>query len=138
MKFGKRMQECLFYPWAEHYLRYNSLKQALKKATRGPQFLLLLKSELQRIEAFFRSKERELSQQLHAFETRGILSGDVHFVDFCSNLDHLREYVLVNYLAVRKIVKKHDKLCTSECHPVASDAARMLSKCTVRSLPTAV
>lgn len=62
MKFGKRMQECLFYHWAEWYLNYNNLKKALKAGVRGRSFLSLLQIEVDRVERFFTEKESELSQ----------------------------------------------------------------------------
>eukprot|EP00667_Euglena_gracilis_P000673 EG_transcript_674 len=134
MKFGKRMQECLFYHWAEWYLNYNNLKKALKAGVRGRSFLSLLQIEVDRVERFFTEKESELSQVLHGFEQRTITMQDVGFIELCLSLDRLREFVLVNYLAVRKIVKKHDKLCDSQ-QRITSEAARLLSRSTFYKCP---
>jgi len=133
MKFGKRMQECLYYHWAEFYVNYNGLKKALKTGKRGAAFLVLLQAELDTVEQFFAQKERELAEVLRDFEQRTITSKDVGFVELCNALDHLREYVLVNYLAIRKIVKKHDKCCHASQPPtprITVDAARLLARCT--------
>uniref|UniRef100_A0A7S1I8W4 RING-type domain-containing protein n=1 Tax=Eutreptiella gymnastica TaxID=73025 RepID=A0A7S1I8W4_9EUGL len=101
----------------------------------------MLEKQLEVVQIFFEAKERELSQKLQMFERNGVADEDAPFVELCAHLDRLQEYVLVNYLAVRKIVKKHDKLCQpnpkkmtdklSKSYPtVASDAAQLLSRCT--------
>eukprot|EP00996_Jenningsia_fusiforme_P001066 NODE_1974_length_1339_cov_26.025581_g1791_i0.p1 GENE.NODE_1974_length_1339_cov_26.025581_g1791_i0~~NODE_1974_length_1339_cov_26.025581_g1791_i0.p1 ORF type:complete len:225 (+),score=31.47 NODE_1974_length_1339_cov_26.025581_g1791_i0:104-778(+) len=124
MKFGKRMQESLFYLWADKYVDYNKLKRCIKSNCCGNEFVSLIHEELDRVEEFFVSKEAELSQSLMEVESSGMSTIDADFVIVCSHVERLREFVLVNYLAACKIIKKHDKV-NAAC-PIASKAIATL------------
>jgi len=115
MKFGKRWEKQIYGPWFEYYIHYLVLKKELKKAVlegNDQCFLQILMKDLAKANAFFKRKERELSSQLEQFAPLW-QNGDQNspsFDDFCKTLDALRYFVVVNYMAVYKIIKKRNKI----------------------------
>ena len=114
MKFGKRFLKAQRPDWT--YLDYKALKQLLKllfvpssNHSLAAEFETELLHGVESVNAFFVAKEREL---LSALPPHVDLSGseqqaaaDDYFREVCE----LYGYVILNYLAVLKIVKKHEK-----------------------------
>jgi SPX domain protein involved in polyphosphate accumulation len=85
-------------PSVEFYDRYAS------------QFSTSVERELSKINQFYALQIGKFQQQLQA--TKFILDGDLRLhqlSDLCESMNALRRYIVLNYLGVMKIVKKHDK-----------------------------
>lgn len=134
MKFGKRLRRDAHQPWLEAYINYKLLKGKIKACVEqaesnlppfdlvdvrspyyegGVEFFSNLQSELQKVNSFFMGKERDLESILSSlvnavdgYNEDGTLG---KYVVLCEDIDRLRKYVVLNYLAVRKILKKYDK-----------------------------
>lgn len=118
MKFGKRFLKAQRPDF--NYLDYKALKQLLKLlfdpgshnsdlAAVEADFEAELLHGVEAVNAFFVAKERELlaALPLHedAHDAEQQVAADAYFREVCE----LYGYVIMNYLAVLKIVKKHDK-----------------------------
>jgi len=107
MKFGKRLRREAHPSWLQHYVDYKALKRVIKHSNQ--LFEEKLHVELCKVNEFFCGKEKDLQDVLASVTITtddGILKG---YIQLCEDIDHLRKYVVLNYLAVRKILKKHDK-----------------------------
>jgi len=126
MKFGKRIAKGQEERWAEHYVDYKHLKKIIKGFLTGEHqvadFGLALRSDLKKVNEFFSSQDRVLLAQkraiTEAFDT-AVASGNKReeltnkafgaLTCFSKEIDALRNYVVLNYMAVIKIVKKRNK-----------------------------
>lgn len=124
MKFGKylRRHEATAGPYAGQYVAYKLLKQALKRLVEGgagaargvgddgaAEFHALVLAEAAKVDATYNARLAELARVL-APALDGAAGVDVaEFGENCKKLDELRAYSLLNYMAVCKIMKKHDK-----------------------------
>jgi len=133
MKFGKRLRRDAYQPWLESYICYKALKGCIKLCassatvlispdrsvvaktsfSEGVEFFVQLHNELLKVNAFFTDKEIQLGGILTNLEGCAELYNDdgtlSKYVVLCEDIDRLRKYVVLNYLAVRKILKKYDK-----------------------------
>jgi len=120
MKFGKRWEKQVHEPWISYYIDYLLLKKELKKAasegSNDQAFLEILMRDLKKANSFYKRKERELWTHLQEFEssTDNWHNGDTLFHDFCKTVDTLRFFVVLNYMAVYKIIKKRNKVLASK------------------------
>lgn len=119
MKFGKRLRRECHAEWVTYYLDYKDLKKTIKTivATGGDTgtFLNALDTELEKLNDFFCGRVA-LFEEMFPFMAGRLEQGDAKidsFMQWCEGLDHLRKYVVLNYIAVRKIVKKFDKNTSS-------------------------
>jgi len=117
MKFGKRLLRQAHAEWAEFYMDYCSLKQELKQAIlfgdlRGLVWSNMLQTELYKVNKFYLEKESLLCKQLRELEEKS--SEELYyqecFTEYCRFLEILRYYVVLNYMAVFKIIKKRNKV----------------------------
>jgi hypothetical protein len=118
MKFGKRLVRQADKSIASFYVDYCSLKQDLKKATRGGQFEEkqwnnMLDQELKKVNKFYLEKEEQLGNQLKYFEENLDRLASPEFKEFCRSLEVLRYYVVLNYMSIYKITKKRNKILKS-------------------------
>lgn len=123
MKFGKRLVRQSHVEWTSYYLDYKLLKAHLKNAKlygdmEGTSWSKLLSEELEKINKFYLEKETLLVRQYSQLEklqefdnsTEGIASASPSFTHYCRTLEILRYYVVLNYMAIYKIMKKRNKL----------------------------
>jgi len=113
MKFGKRLRRECHLEWETYYLDYKGLKKIIKNCVLPDTrpFFDMLESELEKLNDFF-CGQVALFEEMFPFMASRLQKGDPKidsFMQWCDGLDHLRKYVVLNYIAVRKIVKKFDK-----------------------------
>ena len=124
MKFGKRIRAQCFSEWKEHYLDYNLLKTTLKLSERFFElqeenceqvFFKALLLELVKVNEFYlvmESKSLEEAKKLERFEdktSKEPSNGSQDLDNLYEQVEQLRKYVVFNYMAVVKIVKKRNK-----------------------------
>mgnify|MGYP003305402044 FL=1 len=128
VKFARRLESEAFPSWAAHYIDYRALKRVVYEAKDGAdgeegarRFLNALRDEIVKANGFYATKERALRERLDALET-DIRSDSVDATalrrakktlvrEFYPELSELREFVVLNYTAVVKAVKKFNKNC---------------------------
>lgn len=116
MKFGKRLKRESHVEWESYYLNYKELKKIIKNVVASGSvdckpFFDILETELDKLNDFFCGRVA-LFEEMFPFMAGRLQKGDPKidsFMQWCEGLDHLRKYVVLNYIAVRKIVKKFDK-----------------------------
>jgi hypothetical protein len=127
MKFGERLCQLRVIQWAEYYLDYDKLKAILSSneppknsdlSIASSAFEQLLTLELSKVDNFFLSLEKSLSFEFH--NALGHMSAADHdrvskFVDM---IEELRSFILVNTIAVIKIVKKRNKVLRVLHNPI--------------------
>jgi 5'-AMP-activated protein kinase catalytic alpha subunit len=117
MKFGKRLLRQAHTEWSSFYIDYASLKYELKQAVtfgdlQGLVWSNMLQNELHKVNDFYLEKENQLAQQLQTLEATSVKDGAFQesFTKYCRFLELLRYYVVLNYIAAYKIIKKRNKL----------------------------
>ncbi len=76
----------------------------------GASFEVVLRQELKKISAFYVEKEEELQAIMQGLASRHASCLD----SFCQEVQDLKKYVVINYVAVIKSIKKrnrHLKVC---------------------------
>eukprot|EP00908_Phaeocystis_cordata_P022783 Transcript_5194.p1 GENE.Transcript_5194~~Transcript_5194.p1 ORF type:complete len:347 (+),score=138.43 Transcript_5194:164-1204(+) len=113
MKFGKHLKASATAGWV--YLDYKALKKLLKQLQALPEssdqregaerrFMEELWNGIAQVNAFFVDKERSLLAEL-----QNSADDDASRAELYGQVSDLRSHVILNYLAVLKIAKKHDK-----------------------------
>jgi len=117
MKFGKRLLRQAHAEWALSYIDYDGLKHELKQAVvfgdvQGLVWSNMLQNELHKVNEFYLEKESQLALQLRTLEETSSHEGTFQqsFTEYCRFLELLRYYVVLNYMAVYKIIKKRNKM----------------------------
>ena len=85
MKFNKYLQSHLFEEWRYFYVDYKHLKQIIKM-NKSHKFIPLVEKELKKVNAFFNLIKK-----------------------YENTHEHLDNFVLLNYMALFKSMKKYDK-----------------------------
>eukprot|EP00906_Rhabdomonas_costata_P019162 RCo027933 len=110
MKFGKRLEKQMNPKWISAYIDYKKLKKLIR--AHPERFMEELASQLGTVNSFYEAtadqftgtlKELTMSVQQQVSLDRTV------FAEFWSDLNHFRTYVMLNYMAVIKIVKKWNK-----------------------------
>ena len=135
MKFGKRLESEAERRWVDFYIDYKGLKKSIKVDIENgdPEsrvFKDLLKVELQKVSSFYLSQESAVSCDLEKFvedvvqykirhkrsESENISNGNDSCPDWKEMYGRLKKevrdlnkYVLLNYVAVVKAVKKRNR-----------------------------
>ena len=129
MKFGKQLLAAQWGPWQDIYVPYKQLKKLLKLGSNDPMryaemegsFVSMFLKSIQAIDEFFESqmillgeRTRDLGATVDepwSSSVNELLERVSHEVDLVQDgATWLRNYVELNLQAVRKIMKKHDKL----------------------------
>ena len=140
MKFGKTITASQWTPWHDVYIPYKKLKKVLKVAYHDParfadmegMFVTQLLKSVRAVDEFFVGQEGFLAERLDALRTAcnepvaeelvtvalSRVSHDIGLV--CAGVNWLRNYATLNQEAVRKILKKHDKLSAIAFGPALS------------------
>lgn len=126
MKFGKRLAAEASRRWRPFYIDYKALKRALARDVsnhgalvvggpsccthahpdpNGTAFALVLKQELKKISAFYVEKEEELQAIMQGLTTKPPAA----LTSFRSEVQDLKKYVVLNYVAVIKAIKKRNR-----------------------------
>jgi hypothetical protein len=136
MRFEASLRKQIYEPWKEHYIDYGVLKALIKAAKASSPVGLLearlnfqraLDDQLKRVLQFYASKERELRDQASSALEKGRCAIDVEYpgtsmqraaelddavaaaCDAAEAIGRLLEFVSVNMVAIRKILKKYAK-----------------------------
>mmetsp|Transcript_32694 Transcript_32694/g.63788 ORF Transcript_32694/g.63788 Transcript_32694/m.63788 type:complete len:433 (-) Transcript_32694:296-1594(-) len=112
MKFGKTLKKYSRPGW--RYLNYKFLKQVIRLIHPGSSwadehFRKTLLEEVHAVNKFFVAREAKLTQ-ITSLYRQSKRDDPVAFQDLCKRTEELREYMIINYIAVLKILKKHDKV----------------------------
>jgi len=114
MKFGKKLLRRQLASWAEHYVNYKALKKILKtEMAKGEsmskwshfQCKFSIHNELKKANNFWKNRVQTLEQALESASRS--TPEKIHML--CEETQMLSEFGLLNYLALLKILKKHDK-----------------------------
>jgi len=120
MKFGETFDKNKLEGWK--YIRYKALKNLIKASTTEVKqeetgkntphwsaiFLSQLILQIEDVNTFFLGMERMLQQRCQDYDKRKDLNG-LMAKQISKLMKDLCSYVVLNYLAVLKITKKHDK-----------------------------
>mmetsp|Transcript_34227 Transcript_34227/g.83843 ORF Transcript_34227/g.83843 Transcript_34227/m.83843 type:complete len:1297 (+) Transcript_34227:128-4018(+) len=130
VKFGRRLVSERNNDWAEHYVAYKGLKKlvyiAREDPTKEKAYTDGLKYEIDKANAFYTAKEQDLRVKLDELEhelrsadpVREKAAQHTLVKEVCPELGCLREYVVLNYTAVVKAVKKGNKNLGHTTHAV--------------------
>ena len=124
MKFGKRLQAEAERRWLAHYLDYKTLKHAIysdvsARDASGSNFEHTLRTELAKVASFYSAREDQLEAALNAAleEANSSEEAAAKVTALRSELQDLRKYVVLNYIAVVKAVKKRNRHLRVACGP---------------------
>uniref|UniRef100_A0A7S4EYT7 SPX domain-containing protein n=2 Tax=Chrysotila carterae TaxID=13221 RepID=A0A7S4EYT7_CHRCT len=110
MKFGKLYKSAQHDAWVDYYIDYKGLKKVLKLAydSQGSTtaFHEELWNQISQVNSFFCETEHRLLQQLPAALAS---AASAESASLFAAVLALHRFVVLNYVAVLKIVKKHDK-----------------------------
>lgn len=112
MKFGKKLVRLQHPQWASHYVNYKALKKTFKSAegvvssTRHSQCKFSIYNELRKANAFWKGAVADLEARISNTEGGSLEA----VVRLCEEMAVLSDFGILNYLALLKILKKHDKL----------------------------
>ncbi|KAK9799425.1 hypothetical protein WJX73_008637 [Symbiochloris irregularis] len=132
MKFGKRLAAETGRRWQEHYIDYKACKRAihldvLAKDEHGSNFQRVITRELQEANLFYLSEEAKLEVLMAALVAD---SPPDSLQALRMEVNALRKFAVLNYVAVVKGVKKRNrhlrKACSSSSAPMS--AVQLLSK----------
>jgi len=117
MKFGRYLDSQRVSGWEHHYVRYNELKKFLKNdSVSAGDFSVHVQEEMVRVSKFFSHLTEVQMMNVESVTQRVRASPSADLVDdvlaCAQEVDQLRQFAVLNYLAIRKIVKKHDKRAT--------------------------
>eukprot|EP00834_Sanchytrium_tribonematis_P003100 NODE_111_length_18624_cov_1.285020.p1 type:complete len:600 gc:universal NODE_111_length_18624_cov_1.285020:14648-12849(-) len=114
MKFGIHLGDSLHEPWKEYYIHYDMLKNKIKKMTLHlpisesdeADFINTLDSELQKMVEFQEGHYKRVIEDIGNTQ----ITSDVKKLNKLSHEVHLlAQFTRLNYTALMKILKKHDK-----------------------------
>ena len=134
VKFEKQLRAAKRAEWADRYLDYRSLKKLVKriqgggKAASSDEFIAALDREVEKVSLFFLQQQGLIAERILAEGARrgaaaAAASGagsalrpahgqdaNARLAGTCFELHSLLRYLELNATAVRKILKKHDKM----------------------------
>ncbi|KAI9009981.1 VTC domain-containing protein [Phycomyces nitens] len=131
MKYGLELQQNIFTPWRLSYIAYDLLKQELKTRqthhgwTRRDEddFIGLLDNELTKVYDFINAKLSEIDARIlycertiNGLQKNTSVSQDINYglmdetlTEILFDVNDLSKFTRVNFTAIQKIIKKHDK-----------------------------
>lgn len=108
MKFGKQLLAESHPPWQTKYVDYKMLKDKIKyKKPQAAEFEALIVQELDKVNKWCQFNSRRLSASTAALESGQENSFTKAEIDY--DLVVFRKYILLNTLAVVKIIKKFNR-----------------------------
>ncbi|CAO3591907.1 unnamed protein product [Absidia cylindrospora] len=131
MKYGLELQENIFAPWRLSYIAYDVLKQELKSRQLNHSwterdesaFVGLLDNELTKVYDFVNAKLSEIDARIlycertiQTLQKNSTMHSDANYrimdealTEILFDVNDLSKFTRVNFLAIQKILKKHDK-----------------------------
>ncbi|KAI9350425.1 VTC domain-containing protein [Pilaira anomala] len=131
MKYGQELQQNIFSPWRLSYISYDILKKELKirQLDHGwtdkdeSDFTNLLDNELTKVYDFVNAKLSEIDARIlycertiQTLQKNPSVSSDANYgimdealTEILFDVNDLSRFTRVNFVAIQKILKKHDK-----------------------------
>ncbi|KAI9481014.1 MAG: VTC domain-containing protein [Benjaminiella poitrasii] len=131
MKYGQELQQSIFAPWRLSYVSYDVLKQELKtrQLDHGwtdkdeQDFITLLDNELSKVYDFINAKLSEIDARIlycertiQTLQKNPSMASDANYsimdealTEILFDVNDLSRFTRVNFVAIQKILKKHDK-----------------------------
>lgn len=129
MKYGQELQQNIFAPWRSSYVSYDMLKYELKNRQKDhgwtaqdeKEFTQMLDTELCKVYEFVNAKLTEIDARiLYCERTIQTLQAnpamvahytmmDEALTEILFDLNDVSKFTRVNYVAIQKMLKKHDK-----------------------------
>ena len=98
MKFGDYLKNRLYLPWQNYYVNYDLLKKQIKNKE-DKKFWNIIECELTKVNLFYNYLE----------QNNNVINNEIK-----DKQQHLYDYVILNYMAIFKAIKKYEKrLCKS-------------------------
>lgn len=138
MKFGKRLESEAERRWLEHYIDYKALKKSIKRDVEledpnSAEFRRVLQFELNKVSSFYFSQESAVERHMESCVADGMIpegclkdskvASESSVVDAWKNeflglkkeIHDLNKFVMLNYIAVVKAVKKRNRHMKAAC-----------------------
>ncbi|ORX55805.1 SPX-domain-containing protein, partial [Hesseltinella vesiculosa] len=131
MKYGLELQQNIFVPWRLSYVSYDVLKGELKSRqldhgwtdTDEKEFLLLMDNELCKVYDFISAKLTEIDARIlycertiQTLQKNPTMASDANYsimdealTEILFDVNDLSRFTRVNFTAIQKLLKKHDK-----------------------------
>lgn len=131
MKYGQELQQNVFAPWRLSYIAYDILKQELKNRQLDhgwtdkdeSDFTNLLDNELTKVYDFVNAKLSEIDARIlycertiQTLQKNPSMASDANYgimdealTEILFDVNDLSRFTRVNFVAIQKILKKHDK-----------------------------
>ncbi|KAI8641046.1 VTC domain-containing protein [Parasitella parasitica] len=131
MKYGEELQQNIFAPWRLSYISYDVLKQELKSRQLDHgwtdrderDFTNLLDNELTKVYDFVNAKLAEIDARIlycertiQTLQKNTSMASDANYgimdealTEILFDVNDLSRFTRVNFVAIQKILKKHDK-----------------------------
>ncbi|CAO3611217.1 unnamed protein product [Mucor fragilis] len=131
MKYGQELQQNVFAPWRLSYIAYDVLKQELKSRQLDhgwtdkdeSDFTNLLDNELTKVYDFVNAKLAEIDARIlycertiQTLQKNPSMASDANYgimdealTEILFDVNDLSRFTRVNFVAIQKILKKHDK-----------------------------
>ncbi|KAI8642249.1 VTC domain-containing protein [Parasitella parasitica] len=150
MKFGQELQKNIYEPWRLEYIAYDDIKQDMIErqndhewnASDERDFETAIRLEADKIDFFINRKQREIESRLAYCErtlthqSKNISpsvakslydSTDDALTEILMDLNDLSKFTRYNFLALQKLIKKHDKYTKYNAQPLFVDIIRSKS-----------
>ncbi|KAI9351026.1 VTC domain-containing protein [Pilaira anomala] len=132
MKFGQELEKNIYEPWRSEYVGYNDIKLDMKERQESHEwndidendFETVLRTEASKVDNFISRKQREIESRI-AYCERALTQQskditpsvsqslfdktDDTLTEILMDLNDLSKFTRYNYLAIQKLIKKHDK-----------------------------
>ncbi|OAD81002.1 hypothetical protein PHYBLDRAFT_97025, partial [Phycomyces blakesleeanus NRRL 1555(-)] len=131
MKYGAELQDNIFGPWRSSYVAYDALKKELKSRTQNRiwtdldeyEFVCLLDNEHMKVHDFINAKLSEIDTRIlycertiQSLQNSETMNSDASYTlmdetltEILFDVNDLSRFTRVNFLAIQKILKKHDR-----------------------------
>ncbi|ORZ16563.1 VTC domain-domain-containing protein [Absidia repens] len=131
MKYGLELQQNIFTPWRLSYVSYDLLKNELKTRqldhswtdTDEKEFDLLMDNELTKVYDFINAKLTEIDARIlycertiQTLQKNPTMASDTNYTimdealtEILFDVNDLSRFTRVNFTAIQKLLKKHDK-----------------------------
>uniref|UniRef100_A0A7S3GFG7 SPX domain-containing protein n=1 Tax=Palpitomonas bilix TaxID=652834 RepID=A0A7S3GFG7_9EUKA len=111
MKFGEKLLDERYGPIKHEYVDYELLKKALKAGVKDKarNFSELLMGELRKCDSFYSDEMERIRAKVNEMEGYEAVDA-TELAIVCEEIDCLRRFVILNTVAIIKIVKKRNKV----------------------------
>ncbi|ORY94417.1 VTC domain-domain-containing protein [Syncephalastrum racemosum] len=147
MKFGQELQDNIYEPWRFQYVSYDTIKMDMRNRQEQhgwtdkdeADFERTIRLEADKVDQFITRKQREIDSRV-AYCERTLVQQRAHLsaattaqlyetmddalTDILIDLNDLSKYTRYNFLALSKLIKKHDKYTHIDRQSLLVDISR--------------